>query len=88
MTTKKKAKRYSQKAIAAWRKMLFHKLSMWDACRELELALKRDCDSGADAFDTVASGFGDAADAMRADNESLDYYVQRCCGEEGGDDYC
>lgn len=80
------SQKFTPAAKDAWRRMLFHKLSMWDACRELELALKRDCDSGHEYFDSLASGFGDAGNAWLADEYSLRRFVEECCTEEI-DDY-
>lgn len=49
--------KYSQEAIAAWRKLLRAKLEMWEAANQLEEVLGRDCDTGADALDYIATMF-------------------------------
>lgn len=66
-------------AVRAFRRMIRHKLEMWDASTELESILKCEVDSG--GIDSLAACFGepDTADNLTADD--LRQWLERYAGE-------
>lgn len=61
----------NQEAIDALRKIIYHRVLMWDAGLKAEKALGRDIDTQSDGIDGLACCMNDAEDAMTLDEADL-----------------
>jgi len=64
-----KAYTFSAEAMLAFRKMLYHKVAMWDASSDLESAALCEVDTG--QLDYLASSFGPADEILHMDDADL-----------------
>lgn len=87
MTKAAKTRRYSAESKAAFQKMLYHKLAMWDEALRLEQLLGAEFDTG--DLDYLASFFGPADGVLALSPKKLtaimrDWMSKHCsfCNKE------
>jgi len=63
------ASTFSDAALQAFRRMMYHKVAMWDAAFNLEAAINGEVDTG--QLDSLAAGFGSTADVLYMPRKDL-----------------
>lgn len=67
--TADESRTFSADAMLAFRKMLYHKVAMWDASSDLEAAATCEVDTG--QLDYLASSFGPADEIIHMNDSDL-----------------
>jgi hypothetical protein len=78
--TADEARTFSAEAMLAFRKMLYHKVAMWDASSDLESAALCEVDTG--QLDYLASSFGPADEILHMDDTDLLQTMQDWMSDE------